>query len=355
MSHLTPGLPDPVTTANIYCAGHLDDVIFRALKPFRDSARDAVSGAPLFLWMVRYARSGEHVKVRVHSSLDRREVLWRLLEEEVRKLFASLPATSPTEKIPNWTGAQAIDPEDRTDSPYPDRSLLWTTYRRSHVSLGPSPLIEDDRYTELCTLCLATATDLVFALSPCFSGELAYRHRHSTLIRALAAGIGALGLSPEEAAKYILYHRDWVLRVCALRQWWDHEQAARVIDLFERRLAEQALLDPTIALMISATADPGEGPEREWQDRLRTFFRYASDLTARTEEHLDPFAALPWYSPFFKVFQGLSNQLGLKLFDEAFLYHTLLSALKHHHSLAISTGYSEAGPELRAPQPTSNR
>jgi len=341
---MASGLPDPVITASIYCTDHLDHVIFRALRPFQDRAQEAVNGEPLFLWIIRYGKSGEHVKVRIHSSPDQREVLRQILEDKVHELFTTLPPSSLTRKILNWAGAQAVDPEDRVDRPYPDRSLLWTTYRRSHVSLGPSLLLEDDRYVELSTLCLAAAADLLFALHPHFSGQLAYRFRHSTLVKALFGGIDALGLPPEKAAKYLLYHRDWVLRFCVLKNWWDREQAAKVVKLFDRRIDEQSLLEPTIALQKHATEGLNAGPDQEWRAKLREFFLYVSAFDVRTEGRLEPFAELPWHPPLFKVLQGLSNQLGMQLLDEAFVHHTLLSAFKRRYSLGISTDFSDGEP-----------
>jgi hypothetical protein len=334
-----PGIPDPVATANIYCAGHLDHVIFRALKPFRDAAVSSLPGAPLFLWMIRYRKCGEHVKVRVHAKPEYRDGIRSLLERHVRQLFAVLPPSSAIEE--SSSTKQVIDPEDSAEQPYADRTLLWTSYRRSYVSLGPSPLLEDDRYVELCTRCLAAAADLVFSLESHFSRELPYRYRHVTQLKAVALAMDAAGLSPMDEANYILYHRNWLLRFCLVKNWWTQEQAKRTIDLFDRRMQAQSLLDQASSLRRDVASLLDKKPFQVWRAQVRELFLYSSKM----QYHLDPFAFRFEYLPLFKVLHGASNQLGLRHIDEAFLFHIFLAALCKACSLPNLTGYSDSEPE----------
>jgi hypothetical protein len=332
------GFPDPIASANIYCAGHLDYVIFRAIKPFRNALKDLAPAAAPFLWMVRHGKCGEHVKVRVHSLSTYDDALRDLLEHHVQEAFACLPPTSPAAKS-NLT-KQVIDLEDGVDEPYTNRTLLWTRYQRSYVSLGPSPLLEDDRYVELCTRCLAAAADLLFTIEPYFTGELPHRYRHSSLLKMLTIGMEALMLSPEDVASYILYHRDWLIRFCLVKNWWTREQAERLIDLFDRRVRDQSLLEPAVTLIANGSVLLEEEPDRVWGRNLKEFFLYNSGL----HEIHDPFARRPEYLPLFKVLHGTSNQIGMRHLDEAFLYHVFLAALRERYSLPLQAGYSESEP-----------
>src|SRR5690349_16813561 len=106
---IASGLPDPIVTASIYCNGYLDHVIFWALKPFRDAVQSFAPDAPFFLWMIRFGKCGEHIKVRVHSKPEYREGLQNLLARHTQKLFLSLPPSSSAERNRDWPTAQIID------------------------------------------------------------------------------------------------------------------------------------------------------------------------------------------------------------------------------------------------------
>src|SRR4029077_13889467 len=88
----TQSFPDPALTANLYCAGGLDETFFRVVAPFWRELRLQDPERLCSLWVVRCGRRGEHLKIRVHGPgsllLGQRELLAR----RAGAFFASLPA-----------------------------------------------------------------------------------------------------------------------------------------------------------------------------------------------------------------------------------------------------------------------
>ncbi len=84
-------LPDPVLTANVYCAGRLDDLLLRALADFWQRVRGEDPAPACKIWFVRYRRGGEHLKVRVHGPAEMAPFLREELRQAVERYFASLP------------------------------------------------------------------------------------------------------------------------------------------------------------------------------------------------------------------------------------------------------------------------
>jgi hypothetical protein len=326
--------PDPVLTANIYLAGHLDQAIFRIAAPFWRAARELDRERLYQLWLMRYGKGGEHLKVRVHGPADLQPELSRLLEDSARAYFDSL--SEPAEPVVKrgWVGAPPIDAEDNVDTDHPDRSFLWTHYGRSHVSLGGKPLLDDDRYAALFTTCMARGCELVLAIEPTENGTIQHRVRQSTLFKALIGGLAALGFDAEKRAQYLAYHRDWLLRfILPKDRRMEVEPVQQLLVRFSERIAT---MDATIeTLRRSAAVEwlDGDTPQRAlpaqeeaWRRALAALRDYVTPLCADPDYHLDPFAVDPVFSPIFKVFHGLGNQLGLNLADEGFAHHILLHA-----------------------------
>lgn len=300
--------PDPSLTANLYCAGGLDPVVFRVIAPFRrELPQDA------YLWLVRYGKGGEHLKLRLHTPDADPDLLRRRLAERAGAFFAALPEPPP--RTPGKVDAPPLDPEDEVD--HPDRTLLWTTYRRSHISLGGQPFLDDDLYAAHMTRCLGSACELVLSLEPGDSGVLPHRTRQVALLQGLIAGLAALGFSTERRADYLAYHRDWLLRFL---------RGAQSVQGFEERIAKLGAAVHPIRTLAEAEWNGGDPLENPWRTSLSDLLDYISPFANDPDYRLDPFAPDPVFAPLFKAFHGLGNQLGLPVADEAFAHHLLLRA-----------------------------
>jgi hypothetical protein len=338
---------DPVLTANIYCTGRLDAVLFRAVAPFWRELRSRDPERLCFLWVMRYGKGGEHLKVRIHGPDSWRPVLRDLLAEKVLTFLASLPPPQETPREPPGEWAPVIDAEDETDGgDHPDRSLLWTTYGRSAVSLGGKPFLTDDRYAALFTRCLAAGCERVLALEPGAEGALAHSVRQRALLTALIRGLAALRFPPGERASYLAYHRDWLLRFSLPpEERAESEPVERLCRRLDGQIARmgEALL-PLRRAVDSAWSGNGqsgdaedaeEEPDAGWRRSLAGLLGYIAPLCRDPHYRLDPFASDPVFAPVFKVFHGLANQLGLKRMDEAFAHQVLLR-------IAEASGNSQA-------------
>ncbi|HEY0015546.1 MAG TPA: lantibiotic dehydratase C-terminal domain-containing protein [Longimicrobium sp.] len=319
-------LADPVLTANIYCDRGLDALIHGAITPFRARLRDSDPGGGWSLWLVRYSRCGEHLKVRLHGHPERRELARRLLEESVQAYFAGLPPVSGEVRISRM-GAPPIDVEDDATSDYPDRTLLWTRYRRSHVNLGPPLFLEDDWYTALFTACLGSGADLVLDfVQPDQAGKVPGAARQRGLLRAIFGGLAAVGFSPDERAAYLAYHRDWLVRFNVAGP----EAEAELLASYDRRAEGMASTLEQLRQIAGGYwgAAPGSvtGADADWRDALSALVEYLARFRGNPEYRLDPFTDDPVFPPLFKAFHALANHLGIGMLDEALVHHLVLRA-----------------------------
>lgn len=320
--------PNPIVTGNLYCSRALDEALLRAMVPLRRELNRL--GADL--WLVRYARGGEHLKIRVHGAPDLEPAVRDLLRQGVDEFLAGIgPALDGAERLVAQD-SPPIDDEDRAPEPAPDRSFLFTTYRRSHVSLGGEPFLSDDRYCAAITLALSRGSDLVLDAFASQGEVLSYGQRQRLLIKALLAGIAALRFSGEKAAEYLAYHRDWLVRFPLLQNGGDEQAAVESLTRFEQQAAKAGA---TIETLRSTTRqwwtgkgfDPAVYPEgAAWGQAITDLYDYVSQFRDDPSYRLDPFSDDPGFTPVFKVFHGLANLLGLKWRDEAFVYHLLIQA-----------------------------
>jgi hypothetical protein len=227
--------------------------------------------------------------------------------------------------------------EDEASADHPDRTLLWTTYRRSHVNLGPPVFLEDDRYTALFTASVAAGADLVLdALQPDATGKVPGSARQKGLIKALFSGIGALRWDAGERAAYLAYHRDWLVRFSVA----DPDEAAELLSRFDRRVEGMAATVEQLRRVAAAEwegeARAGAGADGAWRKALAALLAFLVPFRGDPRYRVDPFTddgALP---PLFKVFHAMANHLGVGMLDEAFVHHLLLRA---------------SAPEVAAAQP----
>lgn len=309
-------------TTNIYCSGHLDELIHRAIVPFWSALTSNPDNPPYYLWLVRYLRCGEHLKLRLHGPSGDRARLQQLLTEPVEAFFDSLE--EPAEPPPAMLGENVppIDVEDRATTSYPDRRVVWTSYQRSFVSLGGEPLLDDDRYVARITCCLAHGCEIVLgSLVPDEAGEFPHRVRQTTLLKSLISGLAALELDDERRARYLAYHRDWLVRFALFKGRQDPEKATELFARFDRRVGMMTSLVET--LRQTAAEANGEG---KWGASLHALGEYVESFRDDPDYLLDPYTEETAFPAVFKAFHGLTNQLGLDIWNEAFAHHLLLSA-----------------------------
>lgn len=313
-------------TANLYCEGLQDAALHGALAPFGARLRAGDPERAGFLWIVRYPKGGEHLKVRIHAPAEREACLRDLLRETVDAWLATLPPADAERPRQDAPGLPAIDPEDETDSPWPDRSLVWTRYRRSHVSLGGAPFLADDGSVARLTSCLGAGCAVVLdALVPDSAGRVSDSLRQTTLLQLLIGGLAAVGFGADERATYLAYHRDWLVRF-SLKGGGDAEKTRELLARFDQR-AEQ-MGDALRALRDAAESAWGAPPDRDdrWQQALAELAGYVARFRGDPACRLDPFSEDPVFTPVFKVFHGTANQLGLGMLPEALTCHLLLRA-----------------------------
>lgn len=319
--------PDASISANVYANNRIDDVIRGAVVPFREALAQRGLADRWGLWMVRYARGGAHLKIRLHGPDREREVVSGLLEDAVERCLAELPAdAAPRVSRPKGV---PVDPEDEFEGDYPDRSLLWTHYRRSGVSLGPDAgLRADDEYVARLVTCLAAGADLVIDAIAAGQEPPSDSARLKILLGVMVSGLTALDFTAEERCAYLAFHRDWMLRFGLP----DSDREAAVLARFDARVeaiapvVEQARADT--ARWDDNSFAPGRSPaEDRWRDALRAFFAWLRPLRGDLSRLAEPFGNDAAFSPVFKVFHGVGNQLGLDMLNEGLVHHILLRAL----------------------------
>lgn len=311
---------DPSITANIYASGMLDDVVLEAIFPFWVELERSQPSRRNFLWLMRYARRGEHLKIRVHCAPAAVECL---KVELSRALDAWIERQAGVEAVdvrcinPN---APAIDVEDDQAEPHPDRSFLWTQYRRTHVSLPGSPWLNDDTFAGLAYRCLSESTNVVMRA---FAERrtLGDGDKQSLLAKSLIGALDAAGLlSPALAGEYFRFHRDWLLRFFVRDSSKETEIRARFSEQADRSAARASLLTLAERVWRHGSPDP-------WPSTLQHMVCYVGQFEGNPEYQIDPFTSNIAFPPLFKMFHGMANQLGVLPFQEAYVHHLLASVV----------------------------
>lgn len=316
--------PDPILTASVYSAGALDEVIHHVVSPFRRSTEDEGH----WLWVMRYSRGGEHLKIRVHGPETHRNRLAGLLEQIARDHLAAIEPAGASRV--SRRDVPPIDAEDQAAEDLPDRSFHWTTYRRSPVSLASKPFLLDDSYVALFTRCLGHGCDMALAaLQPDAEGRFPYQPRQAALLKALLTGLTVL--PGEQRVAFLTYHRDWLLRVALVKSVVAWEQGRNLLAHLNLRAESTG---ETLLTLRRATAShwevstPAEDLSTEgWHGSLSRLVSYVRAFGEDPAYHLDPFAPEPSFPILFKIFHGLANQLGLDRMNEAYAHHLLLYAV----------------------------
>jgi hypothetical protein len=329
------GLADPIVSANVYCSGRLSEVIHRAVAPFWTELKRSGDADSIYLWIMRYAKCGDHLKIRLHGPAWRRQRMLNLLAGALESYLGSLGPGDPAVPQKTASFATPIDEDDFAESDYPDRTYRWTRYLRSPVSLGFAPYLHDDGYVSLLTVCLSRGTEILFArLKTGQDGQASHQEVQRILLLALVAGLSALPLTWDERLLYIAYHRDWLLRALLKRPGGSGgpERAEQLLARLEAEAAKQQsalgrLAELAYACCRDGVASEWDGDLAAWRGALCRFARYLEPRCGALSHHVDPFAEAAIFPPLFKVMHGFANQLGLKHIDEAFAYHLLLAAV----------------------------
>lgn len=329
--------PDATISANIYC-GDLDGLIRGAVTPFRTRLREELRG-PWSLWMMRYTRGGQHLKVRLHGPEDEAPRVRALLAEVVEPWLAALPEGDPAARV-SRPKATPVDEEDEAREDRPDRTLLWTTYRRSPVSLGPSGVLRaDDGFVGRMTVCLSAGAELVVQA---LAEPLSASARLKTLLRLVAGAVTAVEADPERRAAYLTYHRDWLLRFAL-----PHRDAeVEMLDKFEARVRGMGpVLDEAFAAVCrwdDGAEDADASPaETRWRAAFADLFQWMSARPDHPACAHDPFTDNPAYPPVFKSLHGTANQLGTDMLNEALVHHILLRALAGQGAGAAAAAHAQ--------------
>lgn len=329
--------PDPILSANVYCSGRLCEVIHRVARPFLREARRRVPEEEIRVWVMRYAKGGDHLKVRLHGPEPAEPFLRDLLFSLQADYFAGLNAAGPAAPRRSRALAAPIDREDCEVSDRPDRTFLWTAYRRSHVSLGYRPYLGDDVYVTLLTRCLSRSTEIVLhRLTPSPTGVYPHRGRQNALLKGVIAGLSALGFPAEERTLYLLYHRDCLLRHVRKQMLIDRKATSpegltdRLLERFWKEIESgrsgfEPLGETASRLWTAGVSPVWDEDLAAWREAVGELAGYVMTVCRDLAHRIDPFAAEPIFPPIFKAFHGMANQVGLTPLDEAFSYHLLLA------------------------------
>lgn len=345
-------LPKPLLSANIYCDRHLDEVVALVLAPFWHRVAETLPSSLSYLWFIRYARRGEHIKLRLHAPEEQRMALQRQLEEVTHALFASLPAGETQEERINNTTLPPIDDEDAGDEACPDRTILWTSYRPSAITVGSETLLPDERLLALFTRSLAAGTEVVLAgLTPSEQGEYTWRMRQNLVIKLVLSTLNGLPFSPAQVLEYLTYHRDWLIRYMLYRGR-SEGTADELIARFDARVREMPAAVDTIRGVLASqlTSEDRDGDDvyARLSLRMAALYEYIVRFRSDPGPALDPYAPDQVYLPIFKCLHGLSNQVGLGMPKEAQIYHLLVHAAAGLQCVTAAAG-EDRGVSVPAP------
>jgi hypothetical protein len=322
---------DPVLTASVYAEGHLDAIVTGALAPYlaRFAARFPDSTA--YLWTLRYAKSGEHLKIRIHGSDEARDDARNHLQPAVEALLLRLPGSAVVSDRKSRPLATPVDIEDQQAENYPDRSFSWTTYERSQISLGLRPYLDDDEFAARLTRCLGLGFELLVGR---FGGDSIAPWSHTAqqglLLRAIVSGVAGFGLCPADRVSYLFYHRDCLLRGL-LKQAGSTGGPIKIeqtLELFRRQVERVGAGLDRIRALTEVGSGPSEPEFRAWSEGCAHLGEHLRDICIDSAHEVDPFARLPLFPSLFKVLHGLANQVGLTPLNEALAHHLLLAATK---------------------------
>lgn len=313
--------PDPVVTANVYCHGRLDAVLLGAIKPFLQEVIETQK-RDWRLWVMRYRRSGEHVKIRLHGDSADAAAMKQSLETYLDETLSQIlwREAAGQEKL---TGAHdpAIDEEDSAAADYSPGTLIWTRYKRSHVTFGGEPYLGNDEYVALFAACLSAGLKHFLSNAAMVDGAVPHAVRVVVVAELVEAALRVLELG--HSCDYLNYHRDWLVRFVLLKTAHTPQEHQGVLAAFDKRLFQSADFWEQVREHAAGVIAQPAITLREWQTAILNLMGHVNELCRHEQVQLDPFAPHPSHSALFKALHGASNQAGLALLDEALVYHGL--------------------------------
>ena len=230
--------PDPILSANLYGSGRLCEVIAHLVAPFWKQYRRLSAEPGSYLWLLGYARCGEHLKLRLHGPDFQSPLLRELLAAAQESYFARCAPPAAAKRVSAPT-APPIDAEDRAALDYPDRhffgramagirfrSAFAPTSRTTAMPRSSPPAWQRHRGRPGAS-CERSGWQVSL---PDPEIPLPARSRPHRPPR--------VPLSPDDRLLYLLYHRDCLLRYLRKQRHWTDGTAvmARLIARFEQRV-----------------------------------------------------------------------------------------------------------------------
>lgn len=323
--------PQPLLlSASVYCQGLLDELLQRAVAPFWRQVEHEAAPQRYALWMLRYSRRGEHLKLRVHGP-SAADVGWlrQRLSEHVEPFLAGLGPPDPQAVRLSELEISPLDPEDEGVEPYPDRTLRWTHYAMPASHLGREPLSAAPGFAEGYVHCVSSAAAVVLSQweqEPV--GGVRPGTRLSVLLRLMLSALEALELSPAEELESLLYHRDWLL-LGSNASW--HSAVAFLERKAQASKPQLAQLEGAATRRHSEPRAPSQaqGPLARWQEAMHVHFHNAlSALGASAYRGLDRDQRHQLLAALARVLHNTANLLRVDLSNEIHLCHLLSCSLR---------------------------
>jgi hypothetical protein len=316
-------------SVNLYAAGRLDWVIDQFVVPFWHAVEASGLDQYCYLWILRYSRCGEHLKLRLHGPEPLHILLQGLLNEAADAYFAGWSSLEkgPGQAAQRLKPTPPLDVEDQESNDYPDGTFLYTHYQRSPIILGAPPLMQDDHYITLFTNALSRACILVlsrFQLAK--NGRMLHRKRQALLLHITAVGLSVAFPDFQELERYVIYHRDWLVRAPVLAARGRINKAEEIFDRYDAEALQlgSSYLE-TIRKLLEIKEESLSTQESSWQRALWALYLHLQSMRCLDP---DPFVEGALYPSLFKVFHGVANQLGVTPLNEGLVWHLLLGALR---------------------------
>ncbi len=253
------------------------------------------------------------------------------LGKAMSDFLESVSNAPPVERI-SKSALPPLDVEDAVAEDYPDRSLLWTTYRRSPAIIGDPAYARDDRHVAYFTRALAASSDFILGEVVGGSKDPAYlRRRQNSFLKLVITGLAVTDLSPAAWSVYFTYHRDWLIRHLVTNAPLGAE-AATILAEIEGQIDKARAALPALARIMAAqraaASEQGDagGLLGAWSVAVRSSFEYVQSYRGRPEYNCDPYTDDHAFLPLFKLFHACANQFGFRISNEAYLHHLLLQA-----------------------------
>jgi hypothetical protein len=324
MLYGAPPASFPVISANIYCYGFIDELLRQVVLPFWKSTRVELPESRL--WLIRYDRGGQHLKIRFHAPVEWHGNVVTHLRKAVESFFSELPSPAGNERDAA-AHLPPIDPEDYVDGLRPDRNLVWTSYRYSPELVGAEALSSADGFEAAFVRCRVASTEVTLEwLDALESGEIPMKRRMSLALQIVLAAVHGVHPATDMRARYLTFQRDWLLRVNR-----DRELA---LALLERKVDEILEQQTVLGSLITATCFR-EGALGHFCQAVAALTCFCLNrLDGRDLSALDGPSEVLIYSALSRVIHNAMNLAAIGTSNEAYICHLLRSVLARAQMVA---------------------